>query len=207
MFKKDGSLFESLSKAETFKKYYTSLAENLVLKLAKPPNNFGIQPVKNYYKECNLKERLLFQNIELDKVFKILKNLDESKAPGIVDLSRIFLRNGSSLLVTPMTQLCNLSILSARLPDACKIANLKPLFKKGSKANPRNYRPISLLPLMSKVLERIVHEEAMEFLDKHNTLYKFQSGFRKNHSTDFCLSYLTIKYIKVLILVFLLEWF
>ena len=110
MFKKDGSLFESLSKAETFKKYYTSLAENLVLKLAKPPNNFGIQPVKNYYNECNLKKRLLFQNIESDKVFKMLKNLDESKAPGIVDLSRIFLRNGSSLLATPMTQLCNLSI-------------------------------------------------------------------------------------------------
>ena len=46
---------------------------------------------------------------------------------------------------------------------------------------------------MSKVLERIVHEQTMEFLDKHNILYKFQSGFRKNHSTDFCLSYLTDK--------------
>ena len=46
---------------------------------------------------------------------------------------------------------------------------------------------------MSKVLERIVHEQTMEFFDKHNTLYKFQSGFRKNHSTDFSLSYLTDK--------------
>ena len=46
---------------------------------------------------------------------------------------------------------------------------------------------------MSKVLERIVHEQTMEFLDKHNILYKFQSGFRKNHFTDFCLSYLTDK--------------
>ena len=59
--------------------------------------------------------------------------------------------------------------------------------------NPKNYRPISLLPLMSKVLERKVHEQSMEFLDKHNILYKFQSGFRKNHSTDFCLFYLTDK--------------
>ena len=46
---------------------------------------------------------------------------------------------------------------------------------------------------MSKVLERTVNEQTMEFLDKHNILYKFQSGFRKNHSIDFCLSYLTDK--------------
>ena len=49
---------------------------------------------------------------------------------------------------------------------------------------------------MSKVLERIVHEQTIEFLDKHNILYKFQSGFRKNHSTNFCLSYLTDKICK-----------
>ena len=93
----------------------------------------------------------------------------------------------------PITQLCNLSISSGRFPDACKIAKLKPFFKKGSKTGPKNYRPISLLPLISKVLERIVHEQSMEFLDKDNILYKFQPGFRKNHSTNFCLSYLTDK--------------
>ena len=92
----------------------------------------------------------------------------------------------------PITQLCNLPISFGRFPDACKIAKLKPLFKKGSKTDPKNYRPISLLPLMSKVLERIVYEQTMEFLDKH-FLYKFQSGFRKNHSIDFCLSFLTDK--------------
>ena len=57
---KNGLLFDSMSIAETFKKYYSSLAENLVLKLPKPLNNFGIQSVKNYYKKCNLNERLLF---------------------------------------------------------------------------------------------------------------------------------------------------
>ena len=72
-------------------------------------------------------------------------------------------------------------------------AKFKPLFNKSSKTDFTNYRPISLLPLMSKVSERIVHEQTMEFLDKHNILCKFQSGFRKNHSTKFCLSYLTNK--------------
>ena len=81
----------------------------------------------------------------------------------------------------------------ARFPDARKIAKSRPIFKKGSKTDPKNYRPISLLPLMSKVMGKIVHEQTMEFLEKHDILYKFQSGFRKNHSIEFCLSYLTDK--------------
>ena len=164
-----------------------------MLKLRKPPNNFGIQSVNTYDKKWNLKERLLFAKIELDKVFKIIKFFNEIKAPGIDDLSGTFLKDGASLLATQITQLCNLSISSGRFPDACKVAKLRPLFKKGSKTDPKNYRPISLLPVMSKVLRKIVHEQSIEFLDKHNILYKFQSGFRKNHSTDFCLSYLTDK--------------
>ena len=149
-------VFNSLSIAETFKKYYPSLAENLMLKLPKPLNNFGIKSVNNYYKKCNLKERLLFAKIELGKLFKILKKIDESKAPGINDLSGIFLKHGASLLAMPIIQLCSLSIFSSRFPDTCKIAKLRPLFKKGSKTNSKTCRPISLLPLMSKVLERIV---------------------------------------------------
>ena len=140
-----------------------------------------------------MKEKLLFAKIESDKVFKILKSFDESKAPSIDDLPGIFLKAGDSLLATPVTQLCNLSISSGRFPDTCKIAKLKPLFKKGSKTDPRNYRPISLLALMSKELERIVHEQTIDFLDKHNILCKFQSGFGKNNSTDFRLSYVTDK--------------
>ena len=106
-----------------------------MLKLPKPPNNFEIQSVNNYYKKCNLKERLLFSKIESDKIFKILKHFDESKATGRHDLSGIFLKDGASLLATPITQLCNLSISSGRFPDACKIAKLKPLFKKGCNPN------------------------------------------------------------------------
>ena len=132
-----------------------------MLKLPRPPNNFEIQSVKNYYKKCNLNERLLISKIESVKVFKILKSFDESKVPCIDDLSGIFLKCGASLLATPKTQLCNLSISSVRFPDAFKIAKLKPLFKKGCKTNPKNYRPISLLPLMSKMLERIIHEQTM----------------------------------------------
>ena len=59
--------------------------------------------MNNYYKKFDLKERLLFAEIESDKVFKILKNFDESKALGINDLSRIFLKDDASLLATTIT--------------------------------------------------------------------------------------------------------
>ena len=117
--------------------------------------SFGIQSVNNYYKKCNMKERLLFAKIESDRVFKIIKDFDESKAPDSDNLSGIFLKDGASLIATPITQLCNLSISSNRFPDTCKIVKPKQLFKKGSKTDPKNYHPISPLPLMSKVITKL----------------------------------------------------
>ena len=61
-----------------------SVSENLVLKLPKLLNNFGLQSVSNYYKNCNVMERFLFVRIESDRVFKIIKNFDESKAPDMI---------------------------------------------------------------------------------------------------------------------------
>ena len=101
-----------------------------------------------------MKERLLFAKIESDRVLKI-KNFDESKAPDIDNLSGIFLKDGASLITTPITQLCNVSISSSGFPDTCKIAKPKQLFKKGSKADLKNYRPISQLPRMSKVMSKL----------------------------------------------------
>ena len=70
---------------------------------------------------------------------------------------------------------------------------MKPLFKKGSTTDPKNYRPISLLPLISKILEKVIHDQVQQYLDRNNILYRYQSGFRAKHSTNSCLSYLTDK--------------
>ena len=80
-----------------------------------------------------------------------------------------------------------------KFPDACKIAKVKPLIRKDSKTDPSNCRPISLLPLLSKVFERVVLDQTEEFLSLNKILYDYQSGFRKNHSTDTCLSFLNDK--------------
>ena len=84
----------------------------------------------------------------------------------------------------PIRQICNLSIKYSAFPIDCKIAKLKPIFKKGLTIQPNNYRPISSLPLISKIIERIVHNQLQSHLDNYDILYKYQFGFRSNHDTN-----------------------
>ena len=119
--------------------------------------------------------------------------MDENKAAGLDNLSGKFLKDGATILAKPLSQICNLSIKYSTFPNDCKIAKLKPSFKRGSKTDPKNYRPISLLPLISKIIEKIIHNQTQNFLDKNNVIYRYQSGFRKFYSTDSCLSYLNNK--------------
>ena len=83
-----------------------------------------------------------------------------------------------------------------KLPSAFKLAKVKPIFKNGRKTNVSNYRPIFLLPILLQVIENIVHEQTTKFLYNNNMFYKYQSGFRNNHSTDLFLSFLSDKSLK-----------
>ena len=93
----------------------------------------------------------------------------------------------------PITQICNLSIKFSHFPKDCKVAKLKPLYKKGTKTDPNNFRPISLLPIVSKIIKKVIHDQTMNYLTENNVIYRYQSGFCKNHSTDTFLAYLTDK--------------
>ena len=66
----------------------------------------------------------------------------------------------------------------------CKTAKVKPLYKKGRNTDPENYRPISLLPILSKIIERVVYNQLSEHLEKHDVLYEYQSVFRSNNSAQ-----------------------
>ena len=72
-----------------------------------------------------------------------------------------------------------------------KMAKVIPVFKKGTKSNVENYRPISLLPVFSKVLERVIHKRLLEFLDRENIISPNQFGFRQNHSTSDVTAYVS----------------
>ena len=94
-----------------------------------------------------------------------------------IDSCLKFLKEGAPVLASPITDLVNLSISLSLFPDDCKIAKLKPLYKKEAKTKPKNYQPISLLSLLSKIIERIIHNQTQEFLDKNNILYKYNLDF------------------------------
>ena len=147
-----------------------------------------------YYQSQNIdKLNFVLSPTTEEIVLKHLQGINTSKAAGLDKLAGKFLKEGASILATPITELCNLSIKLSIFPKKGKPAKLKPLFKKGSKTEAKNYRPISLLPLVSKIIEKIIHNQVESFLSRHDIIYKYQSGFRKNHSTNSCLSYLTNK--------------
>ena len=102
-----------------------------------------------------------------------------------------FLRDGAEVVALPLRNIINLSIKLPTFPEECKIAKLKPIFKKGGRTDPKNYRPISLLPLVSKIIEKSVHFQSEDYLNNNKIIYMYQSGFRANHSTDLCLAQLT----------------
>ena len=80
-----------------------------------------------------------------------------------------------------------------KFPLDCEIIKLKPLYKKGLKTHPKNYLPVSLLGLVSKVIEKVIHNQTKIFLNKNKVLYKYQSGFQKSFSMNSCLTLLTDK--------------
>ena len=126
-------------------------------------------------------------------VLKLLEEVNPPKSAEIDNLAGKFLKEGAPALAPPATDLCNLFTSLSSFPDDCKIAKLKPLYKKEAKTKPKNYRLISLLPLISKVIEKVIHNQTQNFLDTNMILYSYQSDFRKHYSTDTCLSYLTDK--------------
>ena len=105
------------------------------------------------------------------KIINIIEKFDTNTEAGIDDLSGTFLKDGAKILTKPITDLINLSILLSAFPESCTVAKLTPLFKKGSKLEPKNFRPISLLPLISKVLEKVIHDLTQYFLTDNSILY------------------------------------
>ena len=97
-------------------------------------------------------------------------------------LSGHFLQDGAEILSSPISEIYNLSISHEVFTDICKVAKLNLIYKKIKKTDSSNYRPISILPFISKVTERIVHDQTNKFLSDNDILYNFQSKFRPNYS-------------------------
>ena len=169
------TVFNNTNNCSISKCFFSSLAQNLS-KLPPTPNVFNESKVASYYDDIKYKE-LNFEfseKIYPEKILNILKGLNPSKAARIVNSSRKFLKDEVDILARPISQLFNLSIKFSSFRRSCKIAQVKPLFKKGSKSDPQNYLPNSLLLISSKVIETVIHEQTRELLNKSKILYRFQ---------------------------------
>ena len=133
------------------------------------PNKFTSQTTKNYYDKtsCKVFDDFEFSNVSEEDVKKILLSLDTSKAAGMDQIPAKFLRDGAEVLALPFGNIINLSMKLSIFPEECKIAKLKPIFKKGARTDPKNYRPISLLPLVSKIIEKSIHFQVQHLIRKN----------------------------------------
>ena len=128
----------------------------------------------------NVQENL--ENIVISEVevLKQLKELDTTISMGPDNCNPFLLKSMAEVFVKPLTILFRKSLSSGTLPAAWKDARITPIFKKGSKIEPSNYRPVSLTSNVCKTLEKIVRKAVIDHLNRNNLLSDGQYGFRNN---------------------------
>ena len=161
-----------------FNRFYTTVAQKLVEKIDKVNNKF-----QDYLKNPN-KHSIFLNETDPGEVSDILNKLDIKKASDIYGISPKLIKSASLPLSFLLAQVFNRSFQLGQFPDNLKVAKVKPFHKGDSKLIVSNYRPISLLPIISKVFEKIMYKRLMEFLKSENILYKQQFGFQKAKSTE-----------------------
>ena len=179
--------------ANHFNNFFTTVASKLVDKLPSPSKLFDTDSYAflNFYKVKNSSNnKFVLKHVSESFVLHELKNLNSSKSTGLDEIPARFLKDAAVFLKLPITFIINMSISENYVPDNMKIARVKPLFKKNSNLDVGNYRPVSILSIVSKILEKSVYSQLEKFLIDNNLLYELQSGFRNSYSTDTCLIHL-----------------
>ena len=115
-------------------------------------------------------------------VLKLLKDLNPHKAQVPDAIPSCFLKECSDGIAPALTLVYQASIQQGTIPDDWKKALVTPIFKKGDKSDPANYRPISFTSICCKTMEHIIHSQLMQHLDTHTILCDQQQGFRKRRS-------------------------
>lgn len=118
------------------------------------------------------------------EILNLIEALKTEKAPGIDGIGTALIKHISPNITKILCHIFNLSLQNGIFPDLWKTAAVVPIHKKGDKKDPSNYRPISLLPIFSKLLEKIVNSRLIKYLEMNNFLSSVQFGFRRGRSTE-----------------------
>lgn len=127
---------------------------------------------------------LVLLSTDEKEIIQLIQGLRENCAVGADQISGKILKRYVNLLSLPITHICNLAITTGVFPRALKLAVIKPIHKGGKTDSTNNYRPISILPTISKILERLMNHRLIKYLESNNLLSSAQFGFRHGKSTN-----------------------
>ena len=163
--------------ANNFNDFFSSIAENIVSEI--PPTRAKPEDYMNEYPDLNF----AFKQVNKTKVEEIINKLESKSSLDINGYSTILIKKVSSVILTPLTHIINLSLSTGIFPDSLKISRVCPIFKQGDHKEMNNYRPISCLSSFSKIFEKIAHEQLSLYLEVNKILNPNQFGFQKGRST------------------------
>ena len=173
---------------EEFNNYYILVADNITNHNFKN-NNINdlnhIDPLN--YLHFAFKQsftNIILKNVTTHEIEKIIKGLNNKNSSGYDEITVKILKASSPFIISPLTYICNRMLATGTFPDRLKYSEIKPIYKKGNKTHISNYRPISLLPVFSKIFEKIIYRRLSYHLTINNILVKEQFGFRCNTSTE-----------------------
>jgi hypothetical protein len=175
--KSDNEKYEEV--ADQFNKYFTNVGKQLAENITDPG---CAAVVDDSVHTCD--SRLTLTGVTGVEVRRYVRGLRGGSAPGYCGISATFLKDNIDIFVEPLTYIVNLSLEKGVFPDAFKIAKVVPLFKAGQKHSYNNYRPISLLSVFSKVLEKIVKDQLTKYLNDNLIFASCQYGFRRGKNVS-----------------------
>ena len=132
-----------------------------------------------------------FESVTSSHVLKCLNEIPKKKSAGLDGIPTFILKDSASYIIRPLLHIINISLSQGRVPSGWKVAKLTPLYKGGSFKDPTNYRPISVLPVLSKVMEKVVFKQVYKYITDNNLLSDNQFGFRPGYSTNTALFTIT----------------
>lgn len=169
--------------ANSFNQFYVNIGPNLARNIPSRTND----PL-DYV--TGIQNSMFIYDTNCEEVSSVIKHLKNS-APGPDDIDIRIIKKCYGDLVQPLTYLFNLSFNQGIFPDELKIARVIPIYKSDDPSLITNYRPISVLPVFSKILEKLMLKRLNNFFEQFEIFYKLQFGFRSKYSTSLALIYLT----------------
>ena len=175
----DGNIItDQKTVANKFNRFYTSVADTLVKKLGNPTTKF-----QDYLKNPN-KHTIFLNETDPGEVATLIHKLDTTKSGDIYGINARLIKDAGPSMATNLSIIFNLSLQSGIFPQLLKTAKVIPNYKAESKMLTSNYRPISLLPIIGKLLEKIIFARLTNFIQKYSIFFKRQYGFQTGKSTE-----------------------